>query len=90
MRDVHCTLDVSSSVELRTTHIEQRGLADLAVVDLTHTFFPGQPHPAAVPDERMRVIDLGTGASATRDKGDLVYASAMTSTSTRASFIRPT
>jgi kynurenine formamidase len=36
-----------------------RELADLARVDLTHTFFPGQPHAAIVPDERMRTVDLG-------------------------------
>lgn len=32
---------------------------NLEIVDLTHSFFPGQPHPADLPDQRVRKLELG-------------------------------
>ena len=36
-----------------------QGLANPTIVDLTHAFFPGQPHPAVLPDQEVRPVDLG-------------------------------
>jgi kynurenine formamidase len=39
-------------------------LRDAQIVDLTHTFFPGQPHHPALPDQAMRaVIDFDSSYS---------------------------
>jgi kynurenine formamidase len=38
-----------------------QNIPNLKIVDLTHTFFPGQPHAAGLPDQRVRRVEAGVG-----------------------------